>query len=102
MEVRRLRTMALEIFKTINKLNPTFMENLFTKRNNAKRRKNDLIIPSGNSVTFGNNSLRCLGPHIWNSLPENIKEISSFEKFKESIKNWYGPTCKCSLCYNKN
>ena len=93
MEVRRLRTMALEIFKTINKLNPTFMENLFTKRNNTNRRKNDLIIPSRNSVTFGNNSLRCLGPN---------KEISSFEKFKESIKNWYGPTCKCSLCYNKN
>ena len=25
-------------------------------------------------------SLRFLGPHIWNNLPDNIKEITSFEK----------------------
>ena len=26
------------------------------------------------SVMFGSNSLRCLGAHIWNTLPENIKK----------------------------
>ena len=102
MEVRRLRTMALEIYKSLNNLNPLFMENLFIKRNNINRRKNDLNIPTRNTVTFGNKSLRCLGPHIWNSLPENVKEASSFEKFKESINKWYGPNCKCSLCCYNN
>ena len=29
MEVRRLRTMALEIFKSLNDLNPSFMQELF-------------------------------------------------------------------------
>ena len=74
MEVRRLRTMASEIFKSLNDLNPSFMKNLFNKRNNINRRKNNLIIHTRNSVTFGSNSLRCSGPHIWNTLPVNIKK----------------------------
>ena len=90
--------MALKIFKSLNNLNPPFMINLFNQRNNTNRRKHDLIIPTRNSATFGDNSLRCLGPHIWNTLPENIKNVTSFEKFKETIKTWYGPKCKCNLC----
>ena len=91
--------MALDIFKSLDDLNSSFIKELFNKRNIVNRRKNDLIIHTRNNVAFGSNSLRCLGPHIWNTLPENIKEITSFEKFKESINNWYGPGCKCRLCY---
>ena len=91
--------MALEIFKSLNDLNPSFMKNLFSKRNNINKSKNGLIIYTKNSVTFESNSLRCLGPHIWNTLPENIKEISSPEKFKKSVNSWYGPSRKCSFCY---
>ena len=77
MEIRRLRPMALEIFKSLNDLNPSFMNILFNKRNNINRRKNDLIFFKQNTITFGSNSLRCLSPHIWNTLPENTKEITS-------------------------
>ena len=56
MEVWRLRTMALEIFKCLKDLNTTFMKNLVHKRNNINRKKNDLIIHKRNSVTFGSNS----------------------------------------------
>ena len=38
-EVRRLRTLALESFKILNDLNPAFMKNLFAKREESKRRK---------------------------------------------------------------
>ena len=69
--------MALEIFKSLNDLNPSFMNILFNKRNNINRRKNDLIFFKKNTITFGSNSLRCLSPHIWNTLPENTKEITS-------------------------
>ena len=64
MVVRRLRTMALEIFKSLKDLNPLIMKKLFNKRSNINRTKNDLIIHTRNTVTFGSNSLRCLGPHI--------------------------------------
>ena len=73
--------MALDIFKSLNDLNPSFMKNVFNKRNKMNRRKNDLIIYIRNSITLGSNSVRCLGPHIWNTLPEDIKEIT-----------WYGST----------
>ena len=92
MEVRRPRTMALEIFKSLNDLNPSLIKKSFNKKNNVSRRKNDLIIHTQNTITFGSNSLRCLGPQIWNTLPKKTKEITSFGKFKESINNWCGPT----------
>ena len=100
MKGQRLRMMVLEILKNLNDLKPSFVKNLFNKRNNINRRKNNLIIHLRNS--FESNSLRCLGAHAWKTLPENIKEITSFEKFKQSINNWYKPDCKCSLCYYKN
>ena len=98
MEIRRIRTLALETFKTINDLNPSFMKNLFNKRKFSNRRENDLEIPRRYTVKFGDNSITCLGPHIWNSLPENIKAEHSYEKFKEFIDTWYGSQCKCNLC----
>ena len=39
-----------------------------------------------------------LGPHTWNFLPENIKCITSIITFKDFIKSWLGPKCKCKLC----
>ena len=66
MEVRRLRTLALEI-------------------------------PNRNTVQLGDKSIRSLGPHIWNGLPEEIKNETSYDKFKEYSNTWYGPKCTCSL-----
>ena len=98
MEIRRPRTLALEFFKTLNDLNPAFMKNLFAKREVSKRRKNNLEIPNRNTVKFGDKSIRSLGPHIWNGLPEEIKNETSYDKFKEYSNTWYGPKCTCSLC----
>ena len=98
MEIRRIRTLALETFKSLNKLNPHFMKDLFNKRNTFERRKNNLEIPRRNTIKFGDNSVKSFGPHIWNSLPEEIKSEQSYEKFKGFIETWYGPNCKCCLC----
>ena len=35
MEIRKLRTMALEDFKSLNDLSPSFMKESFHKRNKA-------------------------------------------------------------------
>ena len=64
------------------------------KRNIINRRKNDFIIHTWNSVTFICNSLRYLGPDIWKALPKYSKKITSFEKFEETITNWYGSSSK--------
>ena len=98
MEVRRLRTLALETFKTLNDLNPAFMKNLFAKREVSKRRKNNLKIPNRNTVKYVDKSIRSLGPHIWNGLPEKFKNETSYDKFKKYLNTCYGPKCTCSLC----
>ena len=55
-------------------------------------------IRSQNTTKFGNKSLRAFGANLWNTLPENIKSITSLLKFKEFIKKaWPGPKDKCSL-----
>ena len=100
MEIRRLRTLAFEIFKTLNEINPLYMKNIFTPKENAKVRQNDIIVKRINTSRFGTQSLRSLGPKIRNNLPSNIKSATSFLKFKEYIKTWLGPKCRCKVCIN--
>ena len=57
MSVKRLRTLCVEIFKTLNNLNPTFMKEIFSLRQTDRlvweKYKLNLDIPSYNQVTFG-------------------------------------------------
>ena len=92
MEIRRLRTLAVEIFKTLNEINPPYMKNIFTPKENAKVRQNDIIVTRINTSRFGTQSLRSLG--------SNIKSETLFPKFKEYIKTWLGPKCRCKVCIN--
>ena len=100
MKIRRLRALAAEIFKTVNEINPPYMKTTFTPKENAKVRQNDVIVKRINTGRFGTLSLRSLGPKIWNNLPSNIKSETSFLKFKEHIKIWLGPKCRCKVCIN--
>ena len=98
MEVKRLRLLALEIFKAFNENCPTFIKNYFEKNENSVSKKHDLKIPIRNSVAFGGNSLRYLLPRVWYSLPKQLKTDTSFVKFKGEIDKWFGPKCKYNLC----
>ena len=77
MHVKRLRLLCVEIYKTINNLNPSFMKQIFelreTNRSVREKYQLNLNIPNYNQVTFGKKSLRIFGPKIWNSLPYPIK-----------------------------
>ena len=89
MHVNRLRYLCIEIFKTVNQLNPTFMQNIFETRasNRPSRPPNDLQHYLPNQTTFGSNSLRSLGPQIWNRLPNDIKSAEILVQFKRLIKS---------------
>ena len=49
------------------------MKDIFTPKENAKVRQNDIIVTRINTNRFGTQSLRSLGPKIWNNLLSNIK-----------------------------
>ena len=51
MKVKRLRLLALEIFKAFNQNCPTFIKNYFVKNENSVSKKYKLKIPIQNSVT---------------------------------------------------
>ena len=101
MNVKRLSFLCVEIYKTINNLNPSFMKHIFelreTNRNVHEKYRLNLNIPNYNQVTFGKKSLRIFGPKIWNSLPYHIKSSKNLETFKTAIKNWDGVNCKCVI-----
>ena len=75
MEIKRLRTLATEVFKTINNINPSDMKNIFTPKTNAKIRR--IIQKTHNIATYSDKSLTALRPKIWNKLPTNIKSLTS-------------------------
>ena len=83
--IKRLRKLATEIFKIANNLNPSFMKNIFTSRENAKVRPNNIVVKSYNSATYGDKSLMTLSPKIWNALPENIKPETSYKSVRNTL-----------------
>ena len=102
MNIHRLRCLCIEIYKTLNDLNPSFMKEIFQKRNENRvtrdRYKLNLNIPRRNQVTFGAKSLKFYGPKIWNALPVNIKTAENLNTFKNLIKKWNGVSCNCIIC----
>ena len=100
MLVARQRTLCIEIFKTVKHLNTPFMQNIFKLRssNYSLRNPNNLAHVRPNQTTFGSNSLTSIAPQIWNGLPDRIKSAENLKSFKDLIKQWNGPNCKCSAC----
>ena len=86
MEIKHLRTLAMEIFKTLNDINLNYMKEIFyLSPSLMKHKKYDLFVHCLNRTKYGNH-LRVLKPHVWNSLPEEIKQLSSLNAFKNYLK----------------
>ena len=98
LEIRRLKLLATEIFKTINNLNPSYMKEFFQLNSRRDITSKKLVVQSQNSKKYGTNTLRSLGPKIWNSLSVDIRTSNSLSTFKELIKTWSGPKCQCNNC----
>ena len=100
--IGRLRCVCIEIYETLNDLNPSFMKEIFEKRDENRvtrdRYKLNLDIPRRNQVTFGAKSLKFHGPKIWNALLVNIKTPENLNAFKNLIKKWNGISCNCIVC----
>ena len=96
----KLRTLGVKIFKSLNEINPHYMKDIFRPKENAKVKQNEIIFKHIYTSKFGTQSLSSLSPKIWNKLPLNIKSETSFLKFKEYVKTWLGPKCRCKVCIN--
>ena len=65
------------------------MQDIFSIREQGHynlRNISDFIIPKVKSVNFGFESIRHLGPKIWDSLPQSLKNKEPVDSFKTAIK----------------
>ena len=77
------------------------MNNLFEDKDYTGpnlRSQTEYQLPKINSVLYGENSLRYLGPKIWDIIPRELKSLESLGKFKSAIKIWIPLNCPCRLC----
>ena len=76
LEVGRQMNIAIQTFKILNDLSPTYLLELIEKRcrtRNLRNSENILKIPLMKRVRHGANSFCFLAPKIWNSLPEALR-----------------------------
>ena len=99
LHVKRMRLIALEVFKSINDLNPVFMKDLFELKTISHdfRDPHKLVMPAFNTVRYGKNTFKYHGAHLYNLLPAHIK-VTEYSTFKKMLNSWDGPQCQCSLC----
>ena len=104
---RNLQFLAIEIFKTIKDLSPSFMKDIFTKNKSAysknvsvNTRTKSMFYNSSNpkTVNYGLETLRSLRPKVWDMVPNQVKNCSSLSAFKSEIKKWIPRNCPCRIC----
>ena len=98
--VRRLRIVLTEVYKSIYKLNPEYLHDMFTFKSNKYDMRNEYTIAVRKYKTkkYGFNSLMYQGAKGWNSLPNNIKCAGNFKMFYMMLMNWQGEACSCNTC----
>ena len=79
-EIKHLRCLELEIFKTVNNLNPYYIKEIFPKTTNLIHRPLDIKFNQNNTTKYGSNSLRSLGPHILEFFSEQNQKGNGLQK----------------------
>ena len=90
-----------EVYKSENKLNPKFMQQIYATKKIKFNFRNKVLmsIPKASSVRFGTQSFLFRGSLLWNQIPEKIKLESSVESFKSELKKKnLTKYCLCKIC----
>ena len=98
--VRRLKQMACEVFKTVNKLSPEYINDLVNIKPSTYNFRAERLaeVPRVNTTRYGLRSFRSEAARVWNSLPNELRVAESYPQFRRMIRGWDGLGCKCPLC----
>ena len=47
-----------------------------------------LVVPRVNTKRYGERAFSVIGPRLWNSLPQNLRDITNLEHFKKNLKTY--------------
>ena len=81
-------------------LNPQYLKEMFALKECPYEFRNKKILdrPATKLTNYGLKSFKSYGAKIWNLLPSSYKTEITVDEFKNIIKTWSGPTCKCTFC----
>ena len=88
---RNIQSLAIEIYKFLNGLSPSFLNNVFHKNiSNSYDLRNHKELYSRNpkTVRYGTETVSYIAPKIWSKVLETIKMSSSLEFFKTKLRKW--------------
>ena len=97
---RNTQSLAIEIYKFLNGLSPSYLNNVFLKSiSNSYDLRNHKELYSRNpkTVRYGTETVSYIAPKIWSKVPETIKMSSLLKSSKTKIRKWR-PECDCRLC----
>ena len=97
---QNIKLLALEMFKVKNDIQPNVLGRFVThhEHNYDSRQNTQFLRDKVNSNTYGLESIRILGPKIWELLPQWMKLIENINSFKDKIQRWKVENCPCKLC----
>ena len=98
--IKNLQKLMLEIYKSMNHLNPSYIWHLHERKEIQYdlRTKHMCKLPITKTTKFGMESLSFRGSLLWNNLNDEIKELPTVASFKTKIKTWMGEKCNCKIC----
>ena len=75
-------------------------KNTFNENVSSNTRSRSILYNPLNpkKVNYGLETLRSLGPKVWDMLPIDLKNNPSLAVFKTKIKKWIPHNCPCRLC----
>ena len=84
-EARTFFKIVCYVFKCIHNLAPVYLSELLSIKQPLEM---TLCVPRS-LTTYGDRAFSCIGPKLWNSLPIDIRLISSLDSFKSKLKHYF-------------
>ena len=98
---RNIQALTLEIYKSHNNLNPTFMKEVFRlKQTNYSLRHEGMAYPNPRTVSYGLETFGYRGGQLWHNLPEEVRKVNDILVFKKYVATHCKDACNCNLCKN--
>ena len=101
--IRRLRAMAIT-YRIIYKTSPVYIHDIVKiKQNSYNFRYNNNRADTPHcrhrTTRYGKKSFSYEAARLWNSLPDQARNLSTFGTFKNFISTWcFSENCFCSSC----
>ena len=99
--VSNLQKVMIEIFKSINGLNPPLMREFYERKHVTYNLtiQNLYKLPPIKTMNFGLDSISFRGSFLWNTLDDSIKREKTLACFQKRIGKWSGARCTYKICH---